>query len=164
MYTKINTLIPYHFRISMYQTLSGTTLIHQVPKKDSTSYRFMSNPPKKQPLQLLYPGRLLTPYDDFNGTNIQHLYPEAIEKTRSNYQKIALEANQRQQSLKTYLGGDGRLLAHPFVEPDVMVDDPVLGIMSLSTPSASDTGAMNRGPSSQFNSKIGTPPLARPRN
>lgn len=143
----------------MYKTLSGTTLIHQVPKRDSTSYRFMSNPPKLQPLQLLYPGRFLTPYDSFTGLNIPHLYPEAIQATRAAYQKVALEANQETNGIKAYLGGDGRLLAHPFVEPDVMVDDPILGIFSLATPFAADTGAMNRGPRGQFSPSIGTPPV-----
>lgn len=146
----------------MYKTLSGTPLIHQVPKKESTSYRFMSNPPKKQPLQLLYPGRLLTPYDDFTGTNIPHLHPEAIEKTRYHYQQIALEANQQQRALKTYLGGDGRLLAHPFVEPDIMVDDPVLGISSIVAPDAKSVGALNRGNPNQYNPHFGTPPIPRP--
>lgn len=148
----------------MYRTLSGTTLIHQVPKRDSTSYRFMSNPPKKQPLQLLYPGKLLTPYDSFTGDNIPHEHPEAIAKTRATFQRNALQANHQEIELKTYLGGYGRLLAHPFVEPDVLVDDPILGINTLTTPNATPNvqGKTTRNPQSQYSSFIGTPPLSRP--
>jgi hypothetical protein len=147
--------------ISAYKTLSGTSLIHQVPKRDSTSYRYMSNPPKQSPLQLLYPGRPLTYYDSFTGVNIPHQYPSEIEKTRATFQKNALQASHRIAAINNYLGGDGRLLAHPFVEPDVMVDDPILGINSLTTPNATPvvTGKTTRGPQSQYNINFGTPPV-----
>lgn len=67
-----------------------------------------------------------------NGNNIPNEYPDAAIKSRDIYVKNANEARREAVALKHYLGGDGRLYAHPFVEPEVMVEDPELGYRTVS--------------------------------
>ena len=108
-----------------YKPLSRPVGAFQITERDRASYRLMSHPPQQQPLQLLYPGRTMSYSDFING--IEHSSPEGIDSTMKTNLANTIEARNIELDLKHYLGGDKRLLAHPFVEPEVMIQDPGLG-------------------------------------
>lgn len=110
-----------------YKPISRPVGAFQVLERDRPSYRLMSHPPQPQSLQLLYPGRLMEPSYHASGYGIPNYDPEGLERTRQTYLANATAARNKELELKHYLGGDGRLLAHPFVEPEVMIEDPILG-------------------------------------
>ncbi len=110
---------------------------YQVPFRDQNSYRFMAHRPQRQPLQLLYPAnrdhpeRLMQNTYTPDGLTIPHLDPSGIQSTREQYIALAKMANAELVSDMHQLGGDIRLLAHPFVEPDSLIEDPSLGYHSM---------------------------------
>lgn len=85
----------------------------------------------KQPLQLLYPGRFLSPNDNYNGSNIPHEDMEGLEKTRKMSQALRTAYDIEKEALSRHLGGNHPIYPHPAVEPDAIINDPRLSWVSL---------------------------------
>lgn len=118
--------------MNVFPVTQGTPLIYQPFQKGHNSYRYMATPPQRQQLQLLYPGRLMNQDYSFTGDNIPNEFPEAAIKTRQNQITQSNAAQRELLAMKKYLGGYARLYAHPWVEPEVLVEDPGLGYNSMS--------------------------------
>lgn len=99
---------------------------HQVFGANPQSYRFMGYPLQQQKLQLLYPGRLMERNWDFTGDNIPNEDPEGLERTRNQNSALAKAAKMEMEAMERHLGGKHKVVNHPAVEPEAMIEDPAL--------------------------------------
>ena len=99
---------------------------HEVFGGNGQSYRYMAYPPQKQILQLLYPGRPMLQNYGFLDINIPNEDPFGLEETK--YQSAALThaAKMEQEALARHLGGKDKVVRHPAVDPDEMINNPQL--------------------------------------
>jgi len=104
---------------------------HQVFGTGRQSYRFMSYPPPKQPLQLLYPGRFMLNSYHYDGSNIPNENPVGLEETRDEMAAFTKASKMEQEALARHLGGKNKVARHPAVEPEAIMEDPALSSISL---------------------------------
>jgi hypothetical protein len=106
---------------------------YQVFESDKQSYRYMEYPFQKQPLQLLYPGRFMEPYYHYTGENIPNEDPIGLALTQSQNASLSRAAVMKQEAISRYLGGTNKIVRHPVVEPEAVIEDPQLQNFSLNT-------------------------------
>lgn len=104
---------------------------HQVFGADRHSYRYMSYPFQKQPLQLLYPGRYLTPQDYYTAENIPNEDMDGLDMTRETNAILSHVARMETEALSRHLGGKHPVVAHPAVEPEAPNEDPALTSLNI---------------------------------
>jgi len=97
-------------------------------------YRLMQCPFQKQPLQLLYPGRLMMPDYNFEGTNIPNEDMEGLEITRKMSRSLRVAYDMELEALSRHLGGKDKIYPFPAVDPGAIIDDPRLASISLENP------------------------------
>ena len=128
----------------------------QVPQS-GPGYRFMGYPPQRQPLQLLYPGRMMEQWYHFTGDNIPNEDPDGAFATQEQLGALSKAADMETEAMAKYLGGKEKVLRHPAVAPEAILEDPALrGTTLESTPppvinlqSTSPDGTSSQGMSSQ---------------
>ena len=106
---------------------------HQVFGTDRQSYRYMAFPFQKQPLHLLYPGRVMEQEYHYTGENIPNEDPVGLEKTRAQTAALARAAKMEREALSRHLGGKDKIARHPAVEPEAVREDPDLARLSINT-------------------------------
>jgi len=106
---------------------------HQVFGTDQQSYRYMAYPFQKQPLQLLYPGRVMQQDYHYTGENIPNEDPEGLDRTRHQTAALAYAAKMEREALSKHLGGKDKIARHPAVEPEAIIEDPQLQHIGLGT-------------------------------
>nr|QBK86216.1 MAG: hypothetical protein LCMAC102_00100 [Marseillevirus LCMAC102] len=111
---------------------------YQVFREDNPAYRYTKYPFRKQHLQLLYPGRLLTQEYHYTGENIPNENPEGLLKTKTHDAALAKAASMEQEALARHLGGKDKVVRHPAVEPEAVLEDPKLTSLTLG-----DTAGLN---------------------
>lgn len=111
---------------------------YQVFREDNPAYRYTKYPFRKQHLQLLYPGRLLTQNYHYTGENIPNEDPEGLLETKTHDAALAKAASMEQEALARHLGGKDKVVRHPAVEPEAVLEDPRLTSLTLR-----DTGGLN---------------------
>ena len=119
---------------------------HQVFGTDKQSYRYMDYPFQKQPLQLLYPGRVMQRDWHYTGENIPNEDPIGLAKTQYQTAALAYAAKMEQEALARHLGGRDKIVRHPAVEPEAVIEDPSLASMSIQTTPGMD-GNLDNVPS-----------------
>jgi len=105
-----------------------TTLLKNVwtrPNSRHQSYRYLDKPPLKQKLHTLYPGRLMSEKWHYTGENIP---PESGYGCNGVMQDYANshKADMFSEMQNRRLGGDRKIIPHPAIEPDNVIDDPQL--------------------------------------
>lgn len=105
---------------------------------NAQSYRYMSYPFPKQELQLLYPGRLMNNQYHYTGENIPNENPEGLERTKYVGAALAKAAKMEGEALARHLGGKDKVVPHPAVEPEAIIEDPNLAGLSIH-----DLGGLN---------------------
>lgn len=96
---------------------------HQVFEAGHQSYRYMSYPFQKQPLHLLYPGRVMQQDWHYTGENIPNEDPDGLKKTRFGITALDRAAKMEQEALARHLGGKYKIVNHPAVEPEAIIED-----------------------------------------
>lgn len=96
-----------------------------------TQYRSMAHPFRKQKLMLLYPGRYTSPQYDFTGSNIPNEDPVGAERTIRRSFDLAVANAIETESMYRSLGGKDKIVRHPAVEPDSIIEDPALSLAGL---------------------------------
>ena len=104
---------------------------HQVFGTGKQSYRFMSFPPPKQPLQLLYPGRFMLNSYHYDGSNIPNENPIGLQESREEMAAFAHASKMEQEALSRHLGGKDKVVNHPAVEPEAVIEDPSLKLLTV---------------------------------
>lgn len=94
-------------------------------------YNLLQCEPIKQPLQLLYPGRILEPDYHYTGDNIPNEDMTGLERTRKISRSLAVAYNMEKEALSRHLGGKSKIVPHPAVEPEAIINDPRLGSINL---------------------------------
>ena len=105
----------------------------QVYRKGSGSYRYMDYPLQQQPLQLLYPGRYMTPEMHFTRDNIPNENPEGLAHTKYVDKALRDAADIETEALSRHLGGHGKVLRHPAVMPEASIEDPTLAGVTIDS-------------------------------
>ncbi len=106
---------------------------HQVLRTEQQSYRYMAYPFQKQPLHLLYPGRIMEQEYHYTGENIPNEDPFGLEKTQAQTVALARAAKMEREALARHLGGKDKIARHPAVEPEAVIEDPDLARLSINT-------------------------------
>jgi len=99
---------------------------HQVPRSGVAAYRYMAYPLPKQPLQTLYPGRLMQADWHYSGDNIPNENVVGLEETRKTGVAFSRAAEMENEALARHLGGKYKIVRHPAVEPEATIEDPGL--------------------------------------
>lgn len=99
-------------------------------------YRRFSDPPKKQPLHLLYPGRILLPGEGFTSEGIPNEDPQGAALTRNINRELNETAEWESNQYSRILGGHPKTYPEFVDEPEQFVDDSrTVQIQSVSPPS-----------------------------
>ena len=107
----------------------------QIPMR-GTSYRYMRYPFKRQPLQLLYPGRPMSYLDSFDYSNIPNEDPEGLKKTKEKDRALSYAYQREIEAMERMLGGKGKMAIHPAVDPTAILEQ--VGDGGGDTATASD--------------------------
>lgn len=86
-------------------------------------YRRFSNPPKKQPLQLLYPGRILLPGEGFTSEGIPNEDPQGAAITQDIDRTLNSTAEWESNQYSRLLGGHPKTFPEFVDEPEQFVDN-----------------------------------------
>lgn len=105
---------------------------YQIPT-GGTTYRFMGYPPQRQPLQLLYPGRLMENWYHYTGSNIPNSDMDGAMITREQTSALSKAADMELEAMNKHLGGKHKVLRHPAVEPEALLEDPALRGLNLES-------------------------------
>ncbi len=106
--------------------MSGPPVSQVYRGRGETSYRYMAYPLQQQPLQLLYPGRYMTPDMHFTRDNIKNSDPEGLARTKFQDKALQQASDIESEALSRLLGGKGKILRHPAVMPESVIEDPSL--------------------------------------
>jgi hypothetical protein len=93
----------------------------------------MDYPLQQQPLQLLYPGRYMTPEMHFTRDNIPNENPEGLAHTKYVDKALRDAAEIESEALSRHLGGHGKVLRHPAVMPEASIEDPTLAGVTIDS-------------------------------
>lgn len=107
----------------------------QIPMR-CTSYRYMRFPFRRQPLQLLYPGRPMSYLDSFDYSNIPNEDPEGLKQTKEKDRTLSYAYQREIEAMERMLGGKGKMVIHPSVDPAAILEQ--VGDGSGDTATASD--------------------------
>jgi hypothetical protein len=91
----------------------------------------MSYPFRKQHLQLLYPGRILTNQYHYTGDNIPNEDMEGLQNTRDDLAALGLASRMEMEAIERHLGGKDKIIPHPAVEPEAPNEDPALTSLNI---------------------------------
>ncbi len=109
----------------------------QLPKtpysQGDASYRYMGHPlPKFQTLHHLYPGRPMSKKWHYTGENIPHTdydgndNQDQLLREREESDSLTQAAMIQEEMLARHLAGPKRIVPHPAVEPEAVIEDPQL--------------------------------------
>lgn len=88
---------------------------------------------KPQPLHYLYLGRLLSTQDHYSGDTTYHEEHDKLMKQREIHRRLYVDAMKREENISRYLGGKPpKVLHHPAVEPEALIEDPDLRNIVMS--------------------------------
>jgi hypothetical protein len=93
---------------------------------NESRYQLMSNPTKRQPLHLLYPGRYMEDNYHYTGNNIPNENPRGLYRTKEINDNLQMIASSETEAISRRLGGKYPIISHPAVDPSSIVEDPRL--------------------------------------
>ena len=89
------------------------------------AYRFLQKPLQKQKLHTLYPGRLMDVSWHYTGENIPPECPSETNFVLDDYAN-SHRAEEWLEKESRKLGGNRRIVPHPAIEPESVIEDPQL--------------------------------------